>query len=159
MPLKVLVPLLSIPRMFPKLVSATTNFESCAPALSSSAPPVNAIAEACRKKSRRFMPDNTIERVGIMVRPPRAILSFRSLAGWAVPAVSAPRYYGLFNLRVHFAADEDSPIGDIEPQQKHDHAVQRTITAGVAIDVIEIDPGSGNGGDPQDDRAESARRT
>src|SRR5690242_18471352 len=61
-PLKVLMPWLSTPRTFPKLVSATTYLASCA----SNTRLATAAAEALRKKSRRLIP---------MVAPPREILS------------------------------------------------------------------------------------
>ena len=63
----------------------------------------------------------------------------------------------LFNFRVHFPTNQYGSVGDIEPQQEHDHAIEMPIAAGV-VRVSEIDAGSESRGNPEDERTKCTRR-
>src|ERR1700678_3545307 len=65
--------------------------------------------------------------------------------------------YRLFNLRIHFAANQYGSVGDIEPQQEHDDAIEVPIAASV-VRVIEIDAGAESRANPEDKRTKRPRR-
>ena len=63
----------------------------------------------------------------------------------------------LFDFRIHFAADQNSAVGDIKPQQQHDDAIQLAIGEGIIIHAIEVDASREGSGEPQEERAGCAR--
>jgi len=75
-PLKILIPLLSTPRILPKEVSAMTNFTSCALNSCRKTPPEMARAEMCFRKSRRVCAEG--QEIGSMMVSLRAILPPKS---------------------------------------------------------------------------------